>query len=104
MSDQQCIRPRERRLLGAAGVCYVAHDSADMATCPRCKGHLTENHRCPRSPARKIFETSLAAVGGALAMLLLLSLVDPHGQTSSDGVLLVGGALAGVGLDKWLRG
>jgi hypothetical protein len=32
-----------------------------------------------------------------------MSLVDPHEQFAFDGVLLVGGALAGVGLDRWLR-
>jgi len=74
-----------------------------MATCPRCKGHLTENHRCPRSPARKVFEVTLAALGGAFAALLVMSLVDPHGQSSFDGAILVGGALAGVGLDRWFR-
>ena len=74
-----------------------------MATCPRCKGHLTENHRCPRSPARKAFEISLAAIAGALAMLVIMAIVDPHGQVSFDGVLLVAGGLAGVGVDKGLR-
>ena len=74
-----------------------------MATCPRCKGHLTENHRCPRSPARKVFETTLAAVGGGLLALLVMAIVDPRGQSSFDAILLVGGALAGVGLDRWLR-
>jgi uncharacterized paraquat-inducible protein A len=75
-----------------------------MATCPRCKGHLTENHRCPRSPARKVFEISLAAIAGGVVMLVIMSIVDPHGQTSIDGLLLVAGALAGVSLNKWLRG
>ena len=74
-----------------------------MATCPRCKGHLTENHRCPRSPTRKVFETTLAALGGGFLALLVMALVDPRGQLSVDGILLVGGALAGVGLDRWLR-
>jgi hypothetical protein len=75
-----------------------------MATCPRCKGHLTENHRCPRSAARKVFEVSLAALGGAFAVLLIMAIVEPHGQASYDGVLLVGGGLAGVGINRWLRG
>jgi hypothetical protein len=85
-------------------VCYVPDDSNDMATCPRCKGHLTENHRCPRSPARKAIEISLAALAGGVVMLVIMSLVDPHGQSSLDGLLLVAGALAGVGVGKWLRG
>ncbi len=33
-----------------------------------------------------------------------MSLVDPHGQMAFDGILLVGGALAGIGLDRWMRG
>ena len=77
--------------------------TSPMATCPRCKGHLTENHRCPRSPARKMVEVSLAALGGAFVALLAMSLVDPNGHFPFEGVLLVGGALAGVGLDRWFR-
>lgn len=74
-----------------------------MATCPRCKGHLTENHRCPRSPARRVFEMILAAVAGGLFGLLLFSLLDPQAQWTMDGVVLVGGALVGLGLDRLLR-
>jgi uncharacterized paraquat-inducible protein A len=74
-----------------------------MATCPRCHGHLTDNHRCPRSAGRKVFETALAALAGGLAAMLLFSLIDPNTQLAMDGVMLVGGALAGVGLDRWLR-
>jgi hypothetical protein len=85
-------------------LCAMFRTPQHMATCPRCKGHLTENHRCPRSPARKVFEISLAALGGGLAALLVMALVDPHGQMAFDGMLLVGGALAGIGLDRWLRG
>jgi hypothetical protein len=75
-----------------------------MSTCPRCKGHLTDNHRCPRSPARKAFETILAAVAGGLGALLLISVIDPQTQVAMDTVFLIAGALAGVGLDRWLRG
>jgi hypothetical protein len=74
-----------------------------MATCPHCKGHLTEHHRCPRSPGRRAIEATLAAVGGGLAVLLVMSIVDPHAVISSDGPLLLVGALAGIGLDRWLR-
>jgi hypothetical protein len=78
-------------------------ESARMATCPRCKGHLTENHRCPRSRGRIAFETGLAALGGGLFALLVFSLVDPRGQWGLDGVLLIAGALIGVALDRFFR-
>ena len=74
-----------------------------MATCPRCHGHLTDNHRCPRSPLRNAFETGLAATAGGLFALLLFSLVNPNAQMAVDGLILVGGALAGVAVDRWLR-
>lgn len=75
-----------------------------MATCPLCKGHLTENHRCPRSRTRVTVETAIAAVAGGVCTLLLFSLADPHGQVAMDGVALVGGALAGIGLARFFRG
>jgi hypothetical protein len=65
---------------------------------------LTEHHRCPRSRGRIIFETALAAIAGGLFTMLLLSIIDPHGQFALDGVLVIGGALAGMGLDRLLRG
>lgn len=74
-----------------------------MSTCPRCKGHLTDSHRCPRSPGRVAFEMSLAAIAGGFAALLIVSLIDPHGQVTMDAVWLVIGALVGVGLDRVLR-
>jgi hypothetical protein len=75
-----------------------------MATCPRCKGHLTENHRCPRSASRRTFEMIFAAIAGVFGALLLVSVVDPHGQMSMDAVFLIIGAFVGVGLDYWIRG
>ena len=75
----------------------------EMATCPRCKGHLTENHRCPRSRGRIAFETGLAALAGALLTLVVLAIVDPHGQLGLDGLLLGVGALAGIGVDRVIR-
>jgi hypothetical protein len=75
----------------------------EMATCPRCKGHLTENHRCPRSVVRRAIETTLAAAAGGAIALVIFSLIDPEARSMMDGVLLVGGALVGVGLERWLR-
>jgi len=48
-------------------------------------------------------EMVLAATAGGFAALLLVALIDPHGQMALDGVLLVAGVLAGLGLDYWLR-
>jgi hypothetical protein len=39
-----------------------------------------------------------------LAALLVMSLVDPSGQMAFDGILLVGEALVGIGLDRGIRG
>jgi hypothetical protein len=75
-----------------------------MATCPRCKGHLTDTHRCPRSRARVAAELTLAALAGAVIALLLFSIIDPQGRMMSDAVWLLGGALAGVGIDRMIRG
>jgi hypothetical protein len=75
-----------------------------MATCPRCKGHLTDNHRCPRSRARVAVEFTLAALLGAFTALLLIAIIDPHGRMMSDVVWMLAGALAGVGLDRMIRG
>jgi hypothetical protein len=74
-----------------------------MSTCPRCKGHLTDSHRCPRSPARIAFEMTLAALLGGLVALLIFSLIDPHGQLTMDAVWLAAGALVGVAVDRLRR-
>lgn len=81
------------------------HISAfSMATCPRCKGHLTENHRCPRRRSLVAFEIVLWAIGGGLGALLLLALFDPRGQvTDLDTVTFVAGALVAVGMNRVLR-
>jgi hypothetical protein len=65
---------------------------------PTLQGHLTEHHRCPRSPARKLFEISLAALVGGL-MQLVMSLVDPQGQMAVDGVLVGGRSRASASID-----
>ena len=75
-----------------------------MATCPRCKGHLTENHRCPRRRGFIAFEIAMCAIGGGIAALLLLALFDPRGQvTDLDTVTFVVGALVAVGINRALR-
>lgn len=42
-----------------------------MATCPRCFGALTENHRCPRGRLSRVTDAlSTIAVGGTIGIVL----------------------------------
>lgn len=75
-----------------------------MATCPRCKGHLTDSHRCPRRPSVVALEIAVAAVAGGFAGLLLVAIFDPRGQmTDVDTIFIVVGALAGVAISRSLH-
>lgn len=75
-----------------------------MATCPQCKGHLTEHHRCPRRPVLAWAETLLWAVAGGFAGLLLVAMFDPHGQiTDLDSISVIAGALLAVGINRVVR-
>lgn len=68
-----------------------------MSTCPRCKGYLTDSHRCPRRPVVVALRTALAVIGGAVAGLLLVTLLDPHGQSTDASLFfVVGGILGGT--------
>jgi hypothetical protein len=51
-----------------------------MATCPRCLGPLTDNHRCPRSRSRRGVETAGLLLAGATAgVLACYGLIErPH--------------------------
>ena len=64
-----------------------------MATCPRCMGALTENHRCPRGRFSKITDAlSTVMVGAVLGGVLVFLVVDqPAGA-----LVLAAGALGGV--------
>lgn len=75
-----------------------------MATCPRCKGPLTENHRCPRRPLAEALEAIGVSVGGGLAALAILALFETS-QTVGYldlGVFIVGSLLA-RGIHVYLR-
>jgi hypothetical protein len=76
-----------------------------MSTCPRCRGHLTDNHRCPRRPARIAAEVAAAGLAGGLVPLLAVALIDPGGELKQiDTVAVTIGVFAGIGLDRLLRG
>jgi hypothetical protein len=76
-----------------------------MATCPRCKGHLTDSHRCPRRPVVVALELAATALVGGLAGWVLVVAFDPRGQmTDLDTISAIGGALIAVGINRALRG
>jgi hypothetical protein len=76
-----------------------------MATCPRCHGHLTDTHRCPRRPAKVAAEITLAAFAGGLLALVVVALIDPGGElTHIDTAAIAVGVFGGIGLDRLLRG
>ena len=76
-----------------------------MATCPRCKGHLTDSHKCPRRPAIVAAEIVAAGLGGGFIGLVLVALFDRAGQiTDTDySISVIAGALIAIGLQRALR-
>jgi hypothetical protein len=76
-----------------------------MATCPRCKGHLTETHKCPRRPLIVAAEIVFVALAGGFVGLLLVAVFDRAGQiTDSDySISVIAGALIAIGLHRALR-
>jgi hypothetical protein len=76
-----------------------------MSTCPKCRGHLTDSHRCPRQPSWVALEIIATAIAGGLAGLLLVAAFDPRGQiTDVDSISVLAGALIAVGINRALRG
>lgn len=77
-----------------------------MATCPRCKGHLTDSHKCPRRPTVVAAEMTAAALAGGFAGLVLLAILDPKEQITDLDVILVvvGSAVLAAGITRALRG
>ena len=75
-----------------------------MATCPRCKGHLTDNHRCPRRSFLVGLEIALAGLAGAIVGLIVVTLTMPQGRLFIDLSAMLVGALCGIGIDRYFRG
>ena len=76
-----------------------------MATCPRCKGHLTDSHKCPRRPTIVAAEIIAAALAGGFIGLLVVAIFDRTGQiTDFDySISVIAGALIAIGLHRALR-
>jgi hypothetical protein len=75
-----------------------------MATCPRCKGHLNDGHRCPRRRIWVVAEIIACGFAGGLAGLLLLARFDPQSQAADmDGTAIVVGAVVAIAIDRIIR-
>lgn len=75
-----------------------------MATCPNCKGHLTEGHRCPRRRGYVIAEIIASGIAGGVASFLILVAFDPFRQaTDMEGTAFIAGFVIGIGLNRILR-
>lgn len=75
-----------------------------MATCPQCKGPLTDHHRCPRRRGLVVLEIIAVALGGGFAGLLLLAAFDPRGQVADmDAITFVVGGAVAVGINRLIR-
>jgi hypothetical protein len=75
-----------------------------MATCPRCKGPLTDGHRCPRRRSFVAIEIIASALAGGLALWLLQAAFDPFGQIADMDVLsFAAGMVAGVAINRFVR-
>jgi hypothetical protein len=75
-----------------------------MATCPRCKGPLTDDHRCPKRPSLVALEIAATAFGGGFLGLFLLAAFDPRGQIADlDVITFVVGAAVAVGINRLIR-
>ena len=76
-----------------------------MATCPRCHGHLSDHHRCPRRPFRAAAEIALAGFLGAVIAIVVVGLIDPEGTlTHLHAAAVAAGIFGGIGVDRLLRG
>jgi hypothetical protein len=75
-----------------------------MATCPHCKGHLTEGHRCPRHRGYVVAEIIASALVGGVVSWLLLRAFDQYDQMADlETIAFVAGAVAGVVINRFLR-
>ena len=64
-----------------------------MATCPKCMGALTENHRCPRGGFRRMTDALSSVAIGSILGGALVFLVDSR---PAGALVLAAAALGGV--------
>jgi hypothetical protein len=64
-----------------------------MATCPRCFGTLTENHKCPRGLTSRVTHALSTFAAGAILGALACYVFDDR---PAPALLLAGAALGAV--------
>jgi Zn-dependent protease len=70
-----------------------------MATCPKCMGFLTENHRCPGGVWARVSKALLTVlVGGAIGIVGVYALVE-----RPVAALVLAGAALGAVLSMAIR-
>jgi hypothetical protein len=70
-----------------------------MATCPRCFGPLTEDHKCPQGPLRRVADAFVTfAIGGFAGWFVVLLL-----EERPAGALIVAAAALGAVLATAVR-
>lgn len=70
-----------------------------MATCPKCLGSLTENHRCPRGPLSRVADALLTiGIGGICGWLFVLFV-----EERPAGALILAAAALGAVLATAVR-
>jgi hypothetical protein len=70
-----------------------------MATCPKCFGALTENHRCPRGVFSRVLDAvSTVGVGGVLGAVFCFAIDE-----RPAGALVLAAAALGAVLATALR-
>jgi hypothetical protein len=70
-----------------------------MATCPKCFGALTENHKCPRGIFTRVTDALVTAAIGGVAGWLFVLVVEER----PNGALILAAAALGAVLATAVR-
>jgi hypothetical protein len=66
-----------------------------MATCPRCMGALTENHRCPRGIFSRLTDAvATVGVGGLIGAVVTYAIIERPAVALVLAAAALGGVLA----------
>jgi hypothetical protein len=70
-----------------------------MATCPKCLGPLTDNHKCPRGRLGRVTDALATTTVGALAGWVLVLMIEDR----PAGALILAAAALGAVLASAVR-